>query len=217
MDGISITMAGHLSFAAAALSFLMKDIILLRVIAILSSLLGIVYNFFATAEPLWLVIFWLSIFIVINLYQTITILFESRLVEFTESELDIRNKFFKQLSLTHFKKLINLGKYQTFPEEARIIRMNQDTPELKLIISGAVKIKQNDKILATLRAGSFIGEISFMSGSKASANVSASEETKVIAWDQMGLRKLLLANPSLHLIFSEIINKDLSQKLSTKQ
>ena len=100
-------MAGHLSFAAAALSFLMKDIILLRVIAILSSLLGIVYNFFAAAEPLWLVIFWLSIFIVINLYQTITILFESRLVEFTESELDIRNKFFEQLSLTHFKKLIN--------------------------------------------------------------------------------------------------------------
>ena len=95
--------------------------------------------------------------------------------------------------------------------------MNQDTPELKLIISGAVKIKQNDKILATLQAGSFIGEISFMSGSKASANVSASEETKVISWDQMGLRKLLLANPCLHLIFSEIINKDLSQKLSTKQ
>ena len=56
-----------------------------------------------------------------------------------------------------------------------------------------------------------------MSGSKASANVSASEETKVISWDQMGLRKLLLANPCLHLVFSEIINKDLSQKLSTKQ
>ena len=80
-----------------------------------------------------------------------------------------------------------------------------------------INIKQNDKILATLQAGSFIGEISFMSGSKASANVSASEETKVISWDQMGLRKLLLANPCLHLIFSEIINKDLSQKLSTKQ
>ena len=217
MDGISITMVGHLSFAAAALSFLMRDIILLRVIAILSSLLGILYNFFVAAEPLWLVIFWLSVFIVINLYQTITILFESRLVEFSESELDIRNKFLKQLSLSHFKKLINLGRYQTFPEAAQIIRMNQDAPELKLIISGAVKIKQNDKILATLQAGSFIGEVSFTSGSKASANVSASEETKVISWDQMGLRKLLLANPCLHLIFSEIINKDLAQKLSAKQ
>lgn len=217
MDNISITVIGHLSFAAAALSFLMKDIILLRVIAILSSLLGILYNFFAAAEPLWLVIFWLSIFMIINLYQTITILFESRLVEFSESELEIRNKFFEQLSLNHFKKLINLGKYRTFPKATRIIKMNQDTPELKLIISGSVKIEQNNKILARLKAGSFIGEVSFMSGSKASANVSASEETDVISWDQTSLRKLLVANPCLHLIFSEIINKDLSQKLSTKQ
>ena len=214
---MEVIVIGHLSFAVAAFSFLMKDIILLRVIAILSSMLGIIYNFFAASEPLWLVIFWLSVFVIINLYQTISTLFELRMLECSDAEMELRNVFFKQLSLSEFKKLINLGNHQTFPKSAQIITIDQDAPELKLIISGSVKIKQKGKILATLHAGSFIGEMSFMSGSQASADVSATEETNVISWDQASLKKLLLANPCLHLIFTQIINKDLSQKLSPEK
>ena len=217
MDSTGIIVIGHLSFTAAAFSFLMKDIILLRSIAIVSSVLGIVYNFFATSEPLWLVIFWLSIFIIINLYQTISTLFELRMLELSDAEMEIRNLFFKQLSLSQFKKLINLSNRQTFPEAAQLISAKQDAPELRLIISGSVKIKQKGKVLTTLQAGSFIGEMSFMSGSQASADVSATEETNVISWDQASLRKLLLGNPCLHLIFTQIINKDLSQKLSSER
>ena len=217
MDSTGVIVIGHLSFVAAAFSFLMKDIILLRVIAIFSSFLGIVYNFFAASEPLWLVIFWLSIFIIINLYQTVNTIFELRMTEFSDKELEIRNLFFKQLSLSQFKKLIKLSTRQTFPKTTQIITTEQDAPELRLIISGSVKIRQKGKILATLHAGSFIGEISFMSGSRASADVSATEETNVISWDQTSLRKLLLANPCLHLIFTQIINKDLAQKLSSER
>ncbi|MDC3067524.1 popeye domain-containing protein, partial [Pseudomonadota bacterium] len=112
MDNMGVILVGNLSFAAAAFSFLMKDIILLRVIAILSSMLGIIYNFFAASEPLWLVIFWLSVFVIINLYQTISTLFELRMLECSDTEMEIRNVFFKQLSLIQFKKLINLGNHQ---------------------------------------------------------------------------------------------------------
>ena len=139
------------------------------------------------------------------------------MTDFSDKELETRNLFFKQLSLSQFKKPIKLSNRETFPKATQIITTEQDAPELRLIISGSVKIRQKGKILSTLHAGSFIGEISFMSGSQASADVSSTEETNVISWDQTILRKLLLANPCLHLIFTQIVNSGLAQKLSSEQ
>ena len=55
-----------------------------------------------------------------------------------------------------------------------------------------------------------------MSGSRATADVRTLEETSVISWNQSNLRRLLIANPSLHLLFNQIINSDLAKKLSFK-
>ena len=216
MNEIQIIIIGNISFAVTAFSYLMKDIVLLRVIAILSCFLGVIYNFFAAQEPLWLVIFWLSIFMIINLYQIINILKGTRKVNFSDKELEIRNNFFSQLSLEQFKKILELSSCQTFPEKACIITKNQPVPELKFILSGAVNVRDKNTILASLKAGSFIGEVSFTSGSRATADVIAAEETNVISWDQSSLRKLLISNPSLHLIFTRLINSDLTQKLGFK-
>ena len=67
-------LAGHASFALIALSFLVKDILWLRVLSVAASVAGIAYNYFGPATPLWLVIYWNIFFLVINLTQIALIL-----------------------------------------------------------------------------------------------------------------------------------------------
>lgn len=63
----TISIFGNLSFALSALSFLMQDMSRLKLIAIVSAVFAIFYNYNVTESPLWLVIFWLSTFMTINL------------------------------------------------------------------------------------------------------------------------------------------------------
>ena len=64
-----LDMTGHLSFALTALSFYVRDILFLRGLAIVSGLVGIVYNYSLPTGSLWLVIFWLAVFIAINSFS----------------------------------------------------------------------------------------------------------------------------------------------------
>jgi hypothetical protein len=57
---------GTLSFALSALAYLMTDILKLRMLAIAAGVTGLLYNALLPSGPLWLVLFWLSLFFVIN-------------------------------------------------------------------------------------------------------------------------------------------------------
>ena len=62
---------GHLSFVLSALSFIMRDMLMLRSVALVSAAVGIYYNYAIPAGPLWLVIFWLSVFSAIHIYRIV--------------------------------------------------------------------------------------------------------------------------------------------------
>ncbi len=46
------TIAGHLAFGLIAFSFLVKDILYLRLLSILASLFSVFYNFYIPLEPM---------------------------------------------------------------------------------------------------------------------------------------------------------------------
>ena len=89
MSLIIFDIIGHLSFGLSALSFLMRDILLLRVLAIISGILGIGYNYFIPEGPLWLVISWLFVFLLINLGRIVMLYLERRSVSFTDEEREL--------------------------------------------------------------------------------------------------------------------------------
>ena len=79
-----LDLVGHTSFLLTALSFYVRDMVLLRILAIGSGVVGVGYNYFLPAGPLWLVIFWLTVFVLINLTRIVGIVFERREVSFTD-------------------------------------------------------------------------------------------------------------------------------------
>ncbi|MDD9913531.1 MAG: hypothetical protein OXT01_02555 [Rhodospirillaceae bacterium] len=100
---------GHASFLITALSFALRDMMALRMFAIVSGLIGIAYNYLIPAGPLWLVIFWLAVFIAINAVRIVGIILERRAIEFTEEEAELRETVFSNFSPVEFKKLILIG------------------------------------------------------------------------------------------------------------
>ena len=50
--------AGHLAFGLIAFSFLVKDILWLRIVSNLASLFSVFYNWVIPIEPMWIAIHW---------------------------------------------------------------------------------------------------------------------------------------------------------------
>ncbi|MGY8958792.1 MAG: hypothetical protein ACKVKG_04535, partial [Alphaproteobacteria bacterium] len=61
-----LDIVGHTSFLLTALSFYVRDMMVLRALAVVSGVVGVAYNYWLPAGPLWLLIFWLGVFVGIN-------------------------------------------------------------------------------------------------------------------------------------------------------
>ena len=80
------TLAGHLAFGLIAFSFLVKDIFWLRLLSIAASLFSVFYNYTIPVNPMWLAINWNFIFILVNLYHFVVILYEKREVKMVDKD-----------------------------------------------------------------------------------------------------------------------------------
>ena len=75
------TIAGHLAFGLIAFSFLVKDILYLRLVSIVASLFSVFYNYAIPVEPMWIPIGWNFVFVALNLYHIAVLIYEKRPVK----------------------------------------------------------------------------------------------------------------------------------------
>ena len=213
MDTSLINLLGHLSFFASATSFLMKDIIFLRILAIVSSVLGIIYNYWVTTEPLWLVIFWLSLFLIINLLQIARLIRDNTGISLSDEEQFIHEILFSSFSTFEFKKLVHAAEWKESNPGDVLALEGKELNELKFIYAGEVGVYKENRELTKLRDGALIGELSYLQGTNASATVIAIQKTKYLCWEKTKLRNLLSKNPTMNISMMAAMNSDLIQKL----
>ena len=208
-----IDLAGHLSFVLTAGSFLLRDILLLRAMAVLSGLVGVVYNASLPSGPLWLVIFWLSIFVLINLVQIGRLMAERRAVTLSGEEQELLDTLFVGLSPVEMMKLVRAGTWQSLPDGHLFTLQGAPVQALSLLSSGEVQVLRDGQEVDRSRDGMLIGEVSFVGGSVASAEVRATRPCRALVWAQDDLRALLTRNPSLALSLQGVLAADLAAKL----
>ncbi len=204
---------GHLSFALTALSFFMRDILLLRLIAVGSILIGIFYNLRLAGGPLWLVIFWLLVMLAINTHRIITHILERRGIAFSEEERDLYQTIFHNFAPFEFLKLLRLGRWETAAEGTVLAAQGETLSDLKFIYYGEVAVEKEGREIARTRDGTLIGEVSYLDGGRAAATVRTTRRTRYIAWPQNELRRLLTRNPTMDLAMKSVLSEDLIRKL----
>ena len=209
----TISIFGNLSFALSALSFLMQDMSRLRLIAIVSAVFGIFYNYNVTESPLWLVIFWLSTFLTINLSMLVTGHIRNKSAKFNKDEQELFETLFPELSAFEFLQLLNAGSWKTIRSREKFISAKKENFKLALIWRGQANVLKGKKVAANLKRGTLIGEISFLTGEKPTADVLLEPGSLILAWDHEKLRRWLSKNSDAASIFQRLITSDLAAKI----
>ena len=101
---------GHLSYSLVALAFLLRDILLLRIVAIAASVCNITYAI--GSDPINLIAaFWQTVFTIINVTWSIRLIYERRSVRFSEEERELYQSLFRSFTALEFMKLVRISKW----------------------------------------------------------------------------------------------------------
>ena len=203
------TIAGHLAFGLIAFSFLVKDILWLRIVSILASAFSIFYNWVIPVAPMWIAIHWNLVFIMLNLYHIAVIIYEKRPVHMNPKDKELYETLFKDLSPVEYLKISKIANWKKFKSGQKIIKQGLPVKDLVLIYNGTVDVAVDNAKVAELRDGQFVGEMSFLTEKPATATCITKHATECLVWKQDEFKELLKRNPSLYYSIQSLLSNQL--------
>lgn len=207
MDVIQVLVNIGYVFMLAALT--VRDILWLRSLLVSAQLSLFSYGIISSNVP---VAFWNALFFVINTYQVVRLIQQRRPIDLPENLIDLYENVFSTMRRREFLYFWQMGNIHELKHK-RLISKGENQKNLLLILSGEVEVKSADKLIAKLSRGSFVAEMSFLTGEPATADVFVPEKASYISWNQQKLRSLEQLNPDLLIKIQNILGKDLTSKL----
>ena len=202
---------GYTIYLAA---FLAKKIVWLRLLTITGNILVVPYYLYFMEPPLWNSIGWISIYTIINLVMLFIIYIESRPITLSDLEQKIYDLTFKSLEPRVFKKLIDHGSLEELQPEVNLVTRDSELESLMLVVEGEAEVVLKHGEHLIIPTGGFIGEQSFITGGKTSADVTTGKEAaKILRWNSQALRKYLANKENLKDHLDLIFTSDLIYKL----
>ncbi|MGB7291402.1 MAG: cyclic nucleotide-binding domain-containing protein [Thermodesulfobacteriota bacterium] len=199
----------NLGYFFMFLALAAKDILLLRSILILGQLSLVSFGYLS--DNLY-VSFWNVLFFGINSFQIARLLRERTKIELPAELKDLYERVFSSMSRREFLMFWNMGRTER-REGDQMIREGEHQRELVLVLSGMFNVVKGSEVIAKLTRGSFIAEMSFLTGDPASADVFANGTVEYIVWNQEKLRNLNQINPQLFIKIQSVLAKDLADKI----
>jgi len=193
--------------------FIVKDILWLRVLIIIGFNIEMAYHFRDLHKPEWAEIIWCGFYIIVNGWQFMMLYRERRNLKFTDEELALHAKVFKNMPTTAFRKLLNIAGYEDLPNDFVMIHQDTTVDKLALISDGLAKIEVDGTIVSYVRNGQFVGEMSFLSGNLTTATVTTIDETRCLLWDKAQLRELMKKDIEVEASMQMVFSSDLLSKM----
>jgi CRP-like cAMP-binding protein len=191
-----------------------KKMVWLRCLTIAGNTLVLPYYLFFIEPPLWNSFIWACIYILINSVMLFNLYLETRPITLSDIEQKIYDLTFKSLEPRIFKHLIDHGSLLEHQPEEILVTRDSELDSLMLVVEGEAEVvlKHGEHII--IPRGGFIGEQSFITGGKTSADVtSGKESTTILHWNSQELRKYLEKKEHLKDTLDLIFTSDLIHKL----
>jgi hypothetical protein len=201
----------HAANVLYLLSYLVKDILWLRLLTVVAGILLITWGA-VQPVPLWTSIGWNVLFLAINLYQSWRLVLERRPVRLSDRESRLYRRVFRSLTPREFVRLVGLGRWEEASADTRIVERARPLDRLMVIASGKTAVRVGERVIE-LGEGQFVGEMSFISGDPPTADVVATQPTVYVAWPKAELRTFLADNPALRAAWQAVLGADLVEKL----
>lgn len=207
-----VTLFGHFTYALLIISMLMRRMIWLRALAVVSGSCKIIYRAFFLIDPVSVV--WETIFTLVNIVQLLLIWYYEYHHRFEAEERHFADQMPAGIDRSSVRRLLALGSVRPFEPDALMTRKGEAVADLTYIAEGIVKVEADGKLLAICGPGDWIGELSFLSGSPATATTTVVKPTRVIAFNQHRLKAAVARDATLRRTLESALNRNLAGKLT---
>ena len=202
----------HAANVLLLIAYSVRDILWLRLFAVGAALISIPY-FVLQPTTLWAPLSWSVVFAAINLFQSWRLFIERREVKLTPEEEDIRRLVFRDLPPRKVLQVLSIGSWTTLEVGQQLIEKGKLPETVSLIVRGKVRITRDDRVLADLVAGDFVGSALILSGIPAEADAITVEPGRAMRWEVGVLERYLTANPETRTVMLQHVARDLAAKV----
>ena len=204
-----------------ALAF--REILWIRILLTLGYLLRFLYQYFYNINSVYIdgltftprdySVFWMIVFVNVNLFQIIRIVNERRKRYIEPKIVDLYKSIFKNFTTYEFLFFWKIGKLSYANTGDVIISEGDYSNSIRLILTGKVKISKSNKNITYLSRGHFVGEISHVTNEPAIADVIADGEVSYMQWTNKQLNELKKNNRSFWTKIQNILLLDMIEKI----
>ncbi|MEM7212444.1 MAG: cyclic nucleotide-binding domain-containing protein, partial [Pseudomonadota bacterium] len=178
-------------------SYSVRDVLLLRVLAVVAGGLLIPY-YYLQATPLMAPIYWGLGFIALNMYWIVRLLLERRSVELTEEQQRLYRLAFRVLKPREMLELLELATWENIEAGQMLETEGKAQDKMGVIVSGRADVRINGRSVNVFEAGHFAGKGAFLTDDDVSAvSIVALEPIRLASWRNQDLRKFLQNNAEL--------------------
>lgn len=183
----------------------------LRILVIASAFAAIAYDTIWLKDPVG--VFWESLLVTVNIIQIGREYFRERRTRFTPEEQAFVNARLRGLLKSDARRLLNMGVWVDGAPGVVLTTEGKPVEKLAYIISGRVDIFLNDRKVGACTAGNFVGEMSVLGQTPASATAIVAEPSRYWLIPSERLQTLQDKEPSLAGAFQSGIARDLRNKI----
>ena len=203
----------HIAMLGYVAGFILKNQIGLRSLVLFATCFYIAYYYYHPETPLWGAIFASLMILLANLIGLSRILYGRMKLAMPADQVAIYDAM-AGLQPGEFRKLMSLGEVRTTERETRLTTEGETPDHLYFIAEGAPVAEKGGRRF-DVPPRHFIGEISFVLGTAATATVRLPAGGRYVMWDKDKLRRAFARSPELERGFEALLSRDMASKVST--
>ena len=151
--------------------------------------------------------------IVISIVGLARMAFHARMLRFTAAEVELASSALPGLPRVELRKLLDQGRWSTHFTGTTLARQGEQVSDLIYVASGRAAVMRDGAQIAEITTGSFIGEITCLTGGPATATVVVSGRMRCFRIDAETLREYVQGRPGTLEHLERAFGADLRRKL----
>lgn len=207
---------GNLTYVLLAFSYWTRDILWLRLLTVPACLCGLLFGLFFEGGPIWVVVFWNSVFLGINAYQLAVIAWQaSRKPD--DQDLQLLVDLLDTSDLNLATQAFTMGELESHEVDSLIISEGRFGERLYFLLEGGAVISKSDLPVAVCHSPSLLGDLSYVTGRAASADAVVQEGSRTLSWNVNTLKRMFQEDQKLEACFSRCFSREISRKLLDRE
>lgn len=202
----------HIANILFLISYLVRDIFLLRILSLVAGFSLLPYYFLVQGGPIKSSIFWSIVFSSVNIYQLIKLYRERKPVQLTRQEHLLYQSSFSSFTMRQFRTLLDAATQNNMncTDADTELSLSYDfRNQIMFVLEGC--LEANKKAYSE---GQLIGTVDYVTQSACTNSIRLEENCALLVWKREQLDKLFEKDKELYASWQSLLSKSLAEQLN---